>query len=418
MLRIYLFTILFFIGAVCFGQPYEKQVPPKNPIVSYKAKPKPDRILMTATDPLLQTRTLTWRTGNGIKEGIIEWSEQQQEMEFYRDVESTSAQTKVFVTLLGDTVYYHTATLDKLVPGKKYTFRVGYEDYWSEWIDFSLPSDDFSFRFIYLGDAQNDVFSLWSRVFRKANHVAASADFVLHAGDLINHSRNEHEWAEWFEAGDYLMASKPQFAVPGNHEYVKDDDGEKQGLTPSWSLQFKYPQNGQEEVKHSSYFFDYKNCRFVFLNTNEALKEQGEWLESILKENKQKWTIVMFHHPVIAATKDRENTGLIKYWKPVLERYKVDLVLQGHDHAYGRGRIPDIDGNRTGPVYVVSVAGRKSYELGNFSWMEVKAQDTQTFQVIDVTDNAIDYKAYTLDDQLLDSFSIVKHDNQPVQSDK
>ena len=44
---------------------------------------------------------------------------------------------------------------------------------------------------------------------------------------------------------------------------------------------------------------------------------------------------------------------------PVIRRHAVDLVLQGHDHVYGR-RLP---GEAPTPVFVVSVAGAKQYPL-------------------------------------------------------
>jgi hypothetical protein len=28
------------------------------------------------------------------------------------------------------------------------------------------------------------------------------------------------------------------------------------------------------------------------------------------------------------------------HWKPILDKYGVDLVLNGHDHTYARGHVP------------------------------------------------------------------------------
>lgn len=56
-----------------------------------------------------------------------------------------------------------------------------------------------------------------------------------------------------------------------------------------------------------------------------------------------------------------------KYWKPLLDKYNVDLVLNGHDHSYARGHVPirttDKDEvNGLGTVYVTSVSGPKQYK--------------------------------------------------------
>lgn len=402
------------MGTVGYAQPHEKQLPPDQPSIPYKASEMPDRILMSITDSLAQTRTITWRTSKVVQTGTLEWSDKITQIDFYRDANRANARSERFVTYTGDTVYYHTATLRMLKPGENYVYRVGEGDMWSEWIDFSMPTDNDAFRFIYMGDAQNDIRSLWSRVFRKAYAALPTAEFVVHVGDLINHSQNEYEWAEWFHAGGFMFAAKPQLAVRGNHEYVKDENGVKQYSTPSWRHQFRYPSNGPSSLANGAYFIDIKNCRFVFMDSNDALDVQGHWLEQVLKRNTKKWIIVVCHHPVVSATEGRINSGVMAHWKPLFDKYNVDLVLQGHDHVYARGRIPDAEGNRRGPTHVISVAGRKAYAVGNHPWMEVKMGSTQTYQLVEMSHEAIIFKTYALDGQVYDTFRIVKRGGKPV----
>ncbi|NGM67045.1 purple acid phosphatase family protein [Sphingobacterium sp. SGR-19] len=417
MHRLFFVIFLFSMGTVGYAQPHEKQLPPDQPFIPYKASEMPDRILMSITDSLAQTRTITWRTSKVVQTGTLEWSDKITQIDFYRDANRVNARSERFVTYTGDTVYYHTATLRMLKSGENYVYRVGEGDMWSEWIDFSMPTDEDAFQFIYMGDAQNDIRPLWSRVFRKAYAAAPAADFVIHVGDLINHSQNEYEWAEWFRAGDFMLAAKPQLAVRGNHEYVKDEKGVKQYSTPSWPHQFRYPPNGPSSLSNGAYFIDIKNCRFVFMDSNDALDLQGQWLEQVLKYNTKKWAIVVCHHPVVSATEGRINDGVMTRWKPLFDKYNVDLVLQGHDHVYARGRIPDSEGNRIGPTYVISVAGRKAYAVGNHPWMEVKMGNVQTYQLVEMSDEAIVFKTYALDGHVLDVFRIVKRDDKPVVED-
>ena len=70
-------------------------------------------------------------------------------------------------------------------------------------------------------------------------------------------------------------------------------------------------------------------------NVGEFLSVQAQWLEGLLAENPNKWTVVTFHHPMYSPT-GRDNKELRELWRPVFDRYGVDLVLTGHDHAYGR----------------------------------------------------------------------------------
>ena len=61
------------------------------------------------------------------------------------------------------------------------------------------------------------------------------------------------------------------------------------------------------------------------------------------------------------------------------------LVLQGHDHTYGRTNL--MSGTKTragkaGTVYVVSISGTKMYDLGDLKVFARVAEDTQLFQIV------------------------------------
>ena len=102
---------------------------------------------------------------------------------------------------------------------------------------------------------------------------------------------------------------------------------------------------------------------------------------------------------------------MIDYIRPILQEFKVDLAIQGHDHAYARGRAFEENGKLDfgkGTVYVVSVAGPKMYEVRTDDWMERKAYGTQTYQWIKVTEDVLSFKTYTALGELYDSFEIHK----------
>ena len=44
----------------------------------------------------------------------------------------------------------------------------------------------------------------------------------------------------------------------------------------------------------------------------------------------------MFHHPVYPSHPWRDTPALREHWVPIFDKHHVDLVLQGHDHAYLR----------------------------------------------------------------------------------
>lgn len=57
-------------------------------------------------------------------------------------------------------------------------------------------------------------------------------------------------------------------------------------------------------------------------------------------------------------------------------------------------------------MYVVSVSGPKMYEVDDRAWMDVRGGQTQLFQVIDVSADAIKYEAYTATGEKFDAFEI------------
>jgi hypothetical protein len=96
--------------------------------------------------------------------------------------------------------------------------------------------------------------------------------------------------------------------------------------------------------------------------------------------------------------------------KPLIDKYKVDLVLQGHDHGYGRGAIgpegPSADD--AGSTYAVSVAGAKMYDVASLPWAKKSASRTQAYQVIDVSPTTLTYSAFTATGEPLDTVVLNK----------
>ena len=273
---------------------------------------------------------------------------------------------------------YFEVQIDQLIPNKIYAYRVGNFHFKSEWHHFKTANNQPTpISFLYVGDAQNYILELWSRVIRNAYKTAPDADFFIHAGDLVDEGHEEIEWNEWFSAGSFIHSEIPAIAVPGNHEYrglKASKPRENRELSVQWNAQFGFPKNGPEELHKTCYYIDYSNLRLVALNSNREVARQAQWLRKVLDKNDKKWTIVTFHHPIFSASTGRDNPEIRSLWQPIFEEYNIDLALQGHDHTYARGAIyekpivvkKDNDGdNIVGPVYVVSVSGGKMYSVKN-----------------------------------------------------
>ena len=380
----------------------------------------PERIVI---NPLVDGTTgvaITWRVEGHLLDQFIQWTvAPDQPVKDPSQYAQAQAEWKVdTVNYSGNTsvIYSYRYRIKDLQPGTTYMYRVGNgTSGWSEWIQFQLPTPNPNapLTFIYLGDPQNDLRSQWSRTIRQAYATAPHADFILYAGDLVDKGYNDTEWGDWYDAGGFIHRMLPIILTPGNHEFTNVR------LTPLWRSHFTLPENGPqgiEELFGTCFYIDYPDLRVISLD-GEQIDEDPQmrlamvrWLESILENNPKKWTVMTMHYPFYHTRPDRNNPKLRTAFKPIVDKYGVDLILQGHDHGYGRGML---DRNDTGPVdkgtmYVVSVSGPKMYEVGQGHWIQKRGEDLQLYQVITIEGDRLDYKSYSTVGKLFDEFSLIK----------
>ncbi len=380
----------------------------------------PDRIILNLTETPETSIAINWRTDTTILSGTVEWAEATAGTEFRDNTMSVSADLERLTVKHGEeptvTANYFSVKVEGLKAGGKYVYRVGTIDAWSEWHQIQMPdASKQKLSFIYFGDAQNDIKSMWSRVIREAYKTFPKIDFMLHAGDLINRHDRDIEWGEWFYAGSFIHATVPSVMTPGNHEYGKDIV-----LSPQWRRQFNLPLNGPKGLEETCYVVNYTTLKVISLDAEQIdespiyLEKQKIWLDSVLTADPKKWTAITFHYPVFSTKPNRDNENLRNHFKPLFDKHKVDIVLQGHDHAYGRGMVNNVPTGTmikdeiSGTMYVVSVSGPKMYDISNDPWMERKARNTQLFQIITIDDNTLSYEAYTAHGELYDAFELIK----------
>ena len=392
--------------------------------------PYPDRIALTWSDDPATSLSVTWRTDTTISKAVAQLAIATPAPRFDRAATSETAQTERLdarsIEMEDVVANYHSVTFTDLLPDTLYAYRVGNGELWSEWFQTRTASaEPAPFSFIYFGDAQNEIQSHWSRNIRAAYSKAPDVRFILHAGDLVNRAHRNFEWGEWFHAGSFIHSMLPSIVIPGNHEYRRiGEEGERE-LSIHWRPQFTLPTNGPEGLKETVYYLDIQGVRIIGLNSNTSPEIQSEWLEEVLSNNPNEWTIVTHHHPIFSSSKNRDNPELRTLWKPIYDEYHVDLVLQGHDHSYARGRDINVTEGASardlssGTVYVNSVSGAKMYEIKDDRWdqydvvMERGAENTQLFQVISVASDRLQFRAYTTNGSLYDAFDLVKQDEGP-----
>jgi hypothetical protein len=393
----------------------------------YRPTVFPDRIILTIAGDPAHTQAVTWRTDETVTKAEAQIAPADHGPLFEAKARTVAAITTEHKTEDGID-HDHAVVFDGLSPNSRYLYRVGDGTHWSERIAFRTASDrPEAFSFLYVGDAQNSIRSHWSRLIRQAFATAPQARFIVHAGDLVGRGTNDTDWGEWFQAAGWINAMVPSLPSPGNHEYEKarDDTEPAHTITRHWRAQFTLPLNGPEGLEETAYYVDYQGVRIVSLNSSEGHERQARWLHQVLGNNPNTWTVVVFHHPIYASAKGRDNVEVRKLWQPLFDRYHVDLVLQGHDHTYARTGLQtaskeDADpsnpaDSKSGTVYVNSVSGPKMYRLDRKEAHKRTAEDTQLFQVITIDGHTLRLEARTALGDLYDAFELEKRSDGPNQ---
>ncbi len=265
-----------------------------------------------------------------------------------------------------------------------------------------------SFKVFAGGDSQSGITNLKNNIDWIKN---LDVDFYLFYGDL-NEIGTQPEWDAYFTTMQPLFFNKVFMPVKGNHETVAE----------LFYYQFALPKMAdiEDAYKEHHYSFDYGVAHFIGLdsNTEATVKAANAFLEADLKkarENKDiKWIIVMLHHPVYSACSTHGSTQrVIDNWVPIFEKYKVDLVLGGHDHNFERTY--PIKGNKVvsqeeGVQYVVCspFMSPKWYSAGK-DWWTYKSRDGSDgcFGIIEISETELNYTAFADDGVIIiDNFKL------------
>lgn len=362
----------------------------------------PYHVLLTFGDSLEQSRNVSWQCDTTVRPSHLELVTVGDSL--VRRIEATG---EVFASRTGKAAYY-VARLRQLKSGQAYRYRVVTAGRPSAWYSFTV-SDAHRQRvnFLYVGDVQDTLGGQANRYLKEALRRNPSAEFVVCGGDLTERPTNQH-WDETFRDIDSVGQHLPLLAVTGNHDYLK---GLIMRLERRFPLVFSYFLDSKI-ADNLVYTLCYGPVQFFLLDSNRELPyllTQRHWLEKQLRQSTARWKIVVLHHPLFSI---KGNNNLIQRWmfNDLIERYGVDLVLQGHEHAYARMTRHTDDGRPTTPVYTVSHCSPKNYRIEFSDRFDKYGITSRYYQTISVSADTLAVAAYEVyGHTLYDSLLIVKH---------
>ena len=318
----------------------------------------------------------------------------------------------------------HTAAASSLSPDTVYLYSLGdgSDKGWGPWraVKTGRTLAERT-EFLYMGDPQTGL-KEWGQRLTAAFRRHPAIDFIVLAGDLVDRGNERTNWDHFFLRAEEIFERIPLMPCVGNHEYL--DRGPR--LYQSF---FHLPRNGPRQIEPGLvYHFETGGALIVVLDSTLAVSStrearlQADWLDGVLAGSKSDWKFVVFHHPIYPSHPSRENPTLREYWEPILDKHHVDMVLQGHDHAYLRtypmraGR--PASGPEQGTIYVVSVSGDKFYDQVPRDYTELGITNTPTYQTIEIdhVENQLTYRAWNDAGEVVDRVIITKprHSRQDV----
>lgn len=231
-----------------------------------------------------------------------------------------------------------------------YEYKLGYDGCWSEEETFEVKthSDNSPINFLWTTDAQS-----WSLEEYKAYVVSMQNilewedfEFRLETGDVSQNANRVFEWNEYYRSSGRATKNMCTALTCGNNDLIEK----------KYSDAFNYYMTAENQVWNSVHAWDLGFTHFVclnsntdstyvdgvgsiggFANTDAFLQAQCDWLDQHLEEVnrrpvKPRWTIIYVHLAPFTVSRAKR----LQRFVPIFEKYKIPLILCGHNHTYAR----------------------------------------------------------------------------------
>jgi len=236
-------------------------------------------------------------------------------------------------------------------------------------------------------------------------------------------------WDNWFDLIEPLISQTPLHVAAGNHEIECDlathlpfkayenrfwmpNRVAEARVFPVDESYFNDPYGcstpsvflGSYDFGNSFYAFTYGLVRWIILSSYSDTtvgSEQYQWLLrelDTINRAQTPWVVVMMHtqfYTTFHAHNDEIQTTIMRNsMEPLFVKYRINLVISGHDHAYMRTKsmsAGEFDPSGTSPMYVIVGEGGnkeghvKEYISDNVEeWVAVRDKTVYGFGTLEV----------------------------------
>ncbi len=357
--------------------------------------PAPRRIHLGSSGPATSSIVIGWRTGDEVtgQAEVRVWG---------GDVDLVvQPLTWRYQTLDAEPHRIYEAHVCGLAADAGYQYQVTSGGVTSETLSFrTLPDPatrpDAELVALVLGDSRGKP-EVLADLIEQADSLA-TPDLLLFTGDAVQHGSNQEQWDAFLDAAAPLVQRVPALFAVGNHE-----DGD-QALYSLWAMP------GDEH----NYTVDLGPASLAaaddtsWLLPDETGDGQAFLARALPAMPADDWRIVMHHQPIYS-NDDGGSLRLRERWLPLFEEHRVELVLEGHHHAYQRS-LPLRGGaiDPAGTTYLVTAGAGAPLYGTSAGWWTAAVHNGYHFVVLRIRRRSI---AGTVHDDLgnrIDSFLLWK----------
>lgn len=287
--------------------------------------------------------------------------------------------------------YFHEVHVCGLMPDTTYYYQVGGgpsgSEVWSATQTFTtmpatIPSSGITVG--VFGDAR-DKDTTWTAVHSRMKTAGVLMSLV--DGDVVDIGAEESLYAQWL--GDIWQspAGSSSFLTLGQ-QYILPVNGNHENDTATSFANWAMPGTGDYAETYSSFtvgsvhFTMVDDEQIAVATSSTEAQAQLAWLDQDLSaangdRANHPFVVVMSHRGLFSTSLHSTDSDVIaarKALAPLFDKYKVDLVINGHDHEYERSTPLTMDPSTGNPVvqpagmgttYVICAgAGADPYSVG------------------------------------------------------